>query len=323
MRTNHAIVTGIRGQDGIYLARRLSSLGMTVTGTSRRADVLSPNLELLIQDGSVSVVPWDGTKQCEFSELLRQEQPKYVFNLAALSAGSTMFDDPVSIAEVNGLSVVRILEAIRSTDPNIRFCQASSSELFGNTTIAPQCEQSLMNPRSPYGAAKLYAHSMVRIYREKHGLFLSSAILYNHESPLRELGFVSRKITHAAASIRQGHADNLSLGSLDSLRDWGFAGDFVEAMRLMLVVDEPDDFVIATGRLHSVRQLCECAFSHVNLDYRRFVREDHTLQRAAELIPLVGNAQKARERLAWKPSVEFAEMISLMVDADMALLSRK
>lgn len=231
-----------------------------------------------------------------------------------------MFDNPLSIVEVNGLSVVRILEAIRLIDPSIRFCQASSREIFGEALSSPQTELTPTIPRSPYGAAKLYADSMVRIFRKQYGLFAASAILFNHESPRRELSFISRKITHSVARIKLGLDHELALGNLDTIRDWGFAGDYVRAMWLVLQQSRPDDYVIATGVAHSVRDLCELAFLHVGLDYRDYVRLDPEMYRSSEPFPLVGDPAKARSNLGWEPQIQFSELIRQMVDNDVTSL---
>ncbi len=232
-----------------------------------------------------------------------------------------MFDDPVNIGEINGLAVTRILEAIRVVDPKIRFCQASSREIFGEAAESPQTENTAHFPRSPYGAAKLYADSMVRIYRQHYGVFACSAILFNHESPRRGLGFVTRKITSEAAKIKIGLATELHLGNLDTLRDWGFAGDYVYAMWLMLQQPGPDDYVLATGVTHSVRDFCECAFGYLGLDYRDHVKVDSSNYRPSEPVLLVGNAEKAKQVLNWEPKVGFREMVDMMVEADLQILS--
>jgi GDPmannose 4,6-dehydratase len=233
-----------------------------------------------------------------------------------------MYDDPISIGEVNGLAVVRMLEAVRIVDPSARFCQASSREIFGEAFVSPQSESTRTNPRSPYGAAKLYADVMVRIFRERYGLFAGSAILFNHESPRRQLSFISRKVTNAAARIKLGLDHELFIGNLDTVRDWGFAGDYVRAMWLMLQQPNPDDYVIATGTAHSVRDLCQLAFSHVGLDYRDYIRTDTDLYRPSEPFPLVGNPAKARINLGWRPQLQFRELIGQMVDSDLALHSK-
>jgi GDPmannose 4,6-dehydratase len=230
-----------------------------------------------------------------------------------------MFDDPVGIGDVNGLAVSRILEAIHTTGLKTRFCQASSSEMFGEPLESPQSEQTAFRPRSPYGAAKLYAHSMIQIYRRRYGLHASSAILFNHESPRRRTEFVTRKIASAVARIKLGLADELPLGDLEACRDWGFSGDYVRAMWLMAQAPEAGDYVVATGQVHSVRDFCECAFGYVGLDYREHVREDASARRPSEGVQLVGDSTKLRTQLGWAPSIGFEGLVRLMVGADLEL----
>lgn len=313
------LVNGIAGQDGSYLAELLLAKGYRVVGAvrdvQRTSDFLSSSLM-----SRVELVEWDMLNQVEMADVLSRYQPAEVYNYAAYSSGVGMFDDPVGIGEVNGLAVARILEAIREADTNIRFCQASSSEMFGDAVESPQSEETPFQPRSPYGAAKLYAHSMIRIYRQRYGLFACSAILFNHESPRRGLGFVTRKITHEAAKIKLGLANELRLGNLDARRDWGFAGDYVRAMWLMLQQPHAEDYVVATGKTHSVRELCEIAFGHLELDYRDYMREDAAAYRPIESVQLVGNFERARKQLGWVPEVGFREMVSMMVDADLRKL---
>ena len=317
-----ALITGISGQDGSYLAELLLANGYRVIGTSRdvrkTAESLPPSL-----NGKVELVGWDLLDQEGIANILSQYQPKELYNFASYSSGSGMFDDPVGIGEINGLAVVRILEAIRNTEPGIRFCQASSREIFGATLESPQSEKTSCNPRSPYGAAKLYADSMIRIFRQRYGLFACSAILFNHESPRRGLEFVTRKITREAAKIRMGQASELRLGNLDTMRDWGFAGDFVHAMTLMLQQSLADDYVVATGEVHSVREFCECAFSHLGLDYKDFVREDSAAYRTSEPTLLMGDAGKARDILGWEPQIGFRDLVTMMVDADLRALANQ
>lgn len=314
-----ALITGITGQDGSYLAEFLSAKGYRVVGAVRdieRAQKTVPELQYL----GIELVAWDMMDQRRMTEVLAEYRPAEIYNFAAYSSGSGMFADPVGMGEVNGLSVVRLLEAIREVDASIRLCQASSSELFGDAVESPQSEKTPFLPRSPYGVAKLYAHSMIRVYRKHFGLSACSAILFNHESPRRGLGFVTRKITHQAARIKLGSANELRLGNLDARRDWGFAGDYVRAMWLMLQQPNVDDYVVATGETHSVRDLCEMAFSHIGLDYRAFVREDPAAFRPDESVQLVGSATKAHEKLGWSPKVGLREMIGTMVDADVSQL---
>ncbi len=318
--TKTALITGITGQDGAYMAELLLGKGYRVIGAVR--DVRMSVSKLPPQWlNAVELVEWNMLDQQEMREVLSSYCPMELYNFAAYSTGAGMYDDPVGIGEVNGLAVARILETIRAVDVNIRFCQASSREIFGEALESPQTENTLLNPRSPYGAAKLYADAMIRIYRQRYGLFACSAILFNHESPRRGLAFVTRKITHAAARIKLGRTNELLLGNLDALRDWGFAGDTVNAMWLMLQQNHPEDYLIATGETHSVRDFCECAFSYLGLDYQDYVREDASVYRSVEPAVLVGNADKARTALNWKPKVGFIELVHMMVDADMRKLT--
>ena len=312
MRT--ALITGVNGQDGSFLAELLLAQGYRVVGTSRtRFDRVSPGQ-------GVDWVDWrPGDPGC-LRDVLRRVQPDEVYNLAAISSGIGMYDDPAAIAEVNGVDVVRILEALRDVAPSARFCQASSSEMFGLADHSPQSENTAFRPRSPYGAAKLFAHVMVGDFRRRHGMFACSAILYNHESPRRGENFVTRRISLGAARIKLGHSDVLRLGNLDARRDWGFAPDYARAMMLMLGHTEAQDYVVATGRLHSVREICEVAFGHLGLDYREHVREDPALFRPDEPVPLVGDPGKLRSVLGWRPETGFKEIVRMMVDADMARL---
>jgi GDPmannose 4,6-dehydratase len=315
------LITGIIGQDGSYLAEFLLAKGYRVIGASRDVKnaqkVLASGLK-----GRVELVTWDTLNQLSMAEVLAEYRPSEIYNFAACSSGARMFDDPVNIGDVNGLAVARILERIRSVDTSIRFCQASSREIFGEALESPQTEATATNPRSPYGAAKLYADSMIRIYRQRYGLFACSAILFNHESPRRGLEFVTRKITHEASRIKLGLANELHLGNLDAQRDWGFAGDYVRAMWLMLQQECAEDYVVATGKAHSVRELCDFAFSRLGLDYRDFVREDASAYRPVEPALLVGSAAKANRKLGWKPEVEFKELVHMMVDADLQTLTK-
>jgi GDPmannose 4,6-dehydratase len=312
-----ALVIGISGQDGSYMAELLLGKGYRVVGTVR--DIAKALLPSLVD--KIDLIIWDLRSQGVIEEALFDYKISEIYNFAAYSSGAGMFDDAVGIGDINGLAVTRILEAIRKVDPKIRFCQASSSEVFGYAIESPQTEKSLFNPRSPYGAAKLYADSMLRIYRQHHELFVCSAILFNHESPRRGLGFVTRKITHTAAKIKLGFANEIMLGNLNASRDWGFAGDYVRAMWLMLQQPKADDYVVATGTVHSVRELCESAFSHLGLDYQEYVRENLSSYRPLEPVQLVGNATKAKLILNWEPQVNFKELVSLMVDADLKILS--
>ncbi|QDL55237.1 GDP-mannose 4,6-dehydratase [Rhodoferax aquaticus] len=314
-----ALITGITGQDGSYLAEQLLAKGCRIIGAVRNTDNAKARLPAALKSDA-ELVAWDMLDQKRMTEVLAEYAPAEIYNFAAYSSGAGMFDDPVGIGEVNGLAVLRMLEAIRAVDVNIRFCQASSREIFGEAVESPQSESTPVNPRSPYGAAKLYADSMIRIYRQRYGLFACAAILFNHESPRRGLEFVTRKITREAAKIKLGLAKELHLGNLDAQRDWGFAGDYVRAMWLMLQQERADDYVLATGKAHTVRELCEFAFGRLGLDYRDYVREDALAYRPVEPALLVGNAAKANRKLGWKPEIEFRELVHMMVDADLRSL---
>ena len=316
-----ALITGVTGQDGSYLAEQLLAKGYRVIGAVRDSQHAKELLPAGLKN-SLELIAWDMLDQPRMKEVLAEYRPTELYNFAAYSTGAGMFDDPVGMGEVNGLAVARILEAIRAVDVNIRFCQASSREIFGEAVESPQTERTVVNPRSPYGAAKLYADAMIRVYRQHYGLFACSAILFNHESPRRGLAFVTRKITHEASRIKLGQTEALHLGNLDALRDWGFAGDTVHAMWLMLQQNHADDYIVATGETHSVREFCECAFGHLALDYRDNVREDASVYRPVEPAALVGNADKARTELGWSPKVGFKELVHMMVDADMRTLEK-
>ena len=311
-----ALITGVTGQDGSYMAESLFANGYQIVAIVRNAsNVIKINQSAKFKQDIVTI-QWNFLDNHTIRETLLKYRPIEIYNFAAFSSGSGMFDSPVEIADVNGLAVTRILDAIRLVDINIRFCQASSSEMFGNALESPQSEHTVFRPRTPYGAAKLYAHSMIDIYRKRYGMFACSAILFNHESPRRGLNFVSRKVARAAAAIKFGDETDLVLSTLDARRDWGFAGDYVRAMQLMLQHSEPDDYVVATGVTHSVQELCDIAFSHVGLDYRDFVKINPDYSRATETLQLVGDASKAREILGWEPSLEFANLIRMMVDSE-------
>jgi GDPmannose 4,6-dehydratase len=311
-----ALVTGVSGQDGSHLAELLLGRGYRVVGTTRdAARALPAGLGERVELVAVDML--DGRRM---AEVLARHRPDEVYNLAACTSGEGQFDDAVEIGRVNGLAVSVLLEAIRQVDPRIRFCQASSSEMFGDTTESPQSEETPFHPRSFYGAAKLYAHWMVRAFRRRHGLFAASAILFNHEGPRRGPGFVTRKVTSQVARIAMGLATELRLGNLDARRDWGYAGDHVRGMWLMLQQEAADDFVLATGETHSVRELCQQAFGHVGLDYRDHVREDAAAFRPPDPVQPVGNPAKARARLGWSAEVRFGELVDMMVDADLRLL---
>jgi GDPmannose 4,6-dehydratase len=318
--SNVALITGVTGQDGCYLAEYLIDHGYRVVGGVRDISTAGKSLPSRLRE-SVELVAWDMSNLPSMQEVVARIRPSEIYNFAAHSSGVGMFDDPLGMADINGVAVTRMLEVIRTLDPQIRFCQASSREIFGEALQSPQTESTPPNPRSPYGAAKLYADSMIRIYRQRYGLFACSAILFNHESPRRSLAFVTRKITHEAARIKLGLSNELRLGNLDAQRDWGFAGDYVRAMWLMLQQSRADDYVVATGEVHTVRQFCEIAFARLGLDYRDYVREDESSYRPAEPVPLVGSAVKAYRDLGWRPTVGFSELVQMMVDEDLRKLS--
>jgi GDPmannose 4,6-dehydratase len=317
-----AIITGVTGQDGSYLADFLLGKGYNVIGMVRRSSTVTFGRIEHIQD-NISIIQGDLHDQSSLVSLVEEFDPDEVYNLAAQSFVPTSWKQPVLTGEVTALGVTRILEAIRLVKPKIRFYQASSSEMFGKVREVPQTESTPFYPRSPYGVAKVYGHWITVNYRESYDLFACSGILFNHESPRRGLEFVTRKITHTAARIKLGLADELKLGNLESRRDWGFAGDYVEAMWLMLQQDEPDDFVVCTGKTHSVREFCEAAFGHVGLNYHDFVVQDPRFYRPAEVDLLVGDPHKAREELSWEPRVSFEDLVCMMVNADLKLLSKE
>jgi GDPmannose 4,6-dehydratase len=315
-----ALITGITGQDGSYLAELLLDEGYEVIGMVRRSSTVTFERIAHLQD-RIATVPGDLLDQASLIDLLRTYRPDEVYNLAAQSFVQTSFGQPVLTGDVTALGVTRLLDAIRIVDPDIRFYQASSSEMFGKVVEVPQRESTPFYPRSPYGVAKVYGHWITVNYRESYGLHASSGILFNHESPRRGLEFVTRKISNTVAKIKLGQADELRLGNLDAKRDWGFAGDYVRAMWLMLCQDRPDDYVVSTGETHSVREFCEVAFGHVGLDWERHVVIDEAFYRPAEVDLLVGDATKAREVLGWSPEIGFQDLVMMMVDADMELLS--
>ncbi len=320
--TKRALITGITGQDGSYLAEFLLDEGYEVIGMVRRSSTVTFERIAHLQD-RIATVHGDLLDQASLIEVLRTYEPDEVYNLAAQSFVQTSFSQPVLTGDVTALGVTRILDAVRLVDPGIRFYQASSSEMFGKVVEVPQSESTPFYPRSPYGVAKVYGHWLTVNYRESYDLFACSGILFNHESPRRGLEFVTRKISNAVAKIKLGQGDEVRLGNLDAKRDWGFAGDYVRAMWLMLQQDEPDDYVISTGETHSVREFCEVAFGHVGLDYHDHVVIDEAFFRPAEVDLLVGDASKAAERLGWEPEVGFQELVTTMVDADIDLLSGK
>jgi len=310
------LITGITGQDGAYLARLLLEKGYEVHGTMRRASTRCDERIATVLD-RITLHEADLLDSGSLVSAVEKARPQEVYNLAAQSFVPTSWQQPLLTGEVTALGAARLLEAIRRADPSIRFYQASSSEMFGKVREEPQRETTPFWPRSPYGAAKMYAHWITVNYRESYGMFASCGILFNHESPLRGTEFVTRKVTRAAARIKLGLQARLQLGNLEALRDWGFAGDYVEAMWRMLQQDEADDYVIATGKKHSVRDLVELAFAHVDLDPWQFVDVNESLFRPAEVNRLTGDASKARKKLGWQPSVDFAELIAMMVDVDL------
>jgi GDPmannose 4,6-dehydratase len=316
-----ALITGVTGQDGSYLAEFLLDQGYEVFGMVRRSSTVTFERVAHIQD-RITLIPGEMLDEVSIINVLKECKPDELYNLAAQSFVQTSFSQPVFTGEVTALGVTRVLDAIRFVNPEIRFYQASSSEMFGKVHESPQTELTPFHPRSPYGVAKVYGHWITVNYRESYGLHASSGILFNHESPRRGLEFVTRKVTHAAARVAVGLGREVRLGNLDAQRDWGFAGDYVKAMWRMLQQDQPDDFVIATGETHSVRELCEVAFGRVGLHWEDYVVVDEKFLRPAEVDVLVGDATKARATLEWKPEVAFAELIEMMVDADLATLRR-
>jgi GDPmannose 4,6-dehydratase len=314
--SKRAIITGITGQDGSYLAELLLSKGYEVVGTTRRAS--APNfwrIQHLLD--RITIKPADLLDQLSIIRVVDEVRPHEFYNLAAMSFVPASWDQPMLTGEFNAQGVTRVLEAIRQVDPTIRVYQASSSEMFGKVREVPQTEMTPFYPRSPYGVSKVFAHYITVNYRESYDLFAVSGMLFNHESPRRGLEFVTRKVTDAVARIKLGLQGALALGNLDAHRDWGFAGDYVHAMWLMLQQERADDYVIATGVSHSVRDLVEIAFGHAGLDWRKHVSLDPKLIRPAEVEHLIGDSSKARAQLGWKPSVDFTGLVKMMVDADL------
>jgi GDPmannose 4,6-dehydratase len=316
-----ALITGITGQDGSYLAELLLAQGYEVIGMVRRTSTTNFDRIRDFQD-RITVVQGDLLDQVSLINILQEHRPDEVYNLAAQSFVPTSFTQPVLTGEFTALGVTRLLDAIRIVDRGIRFYQASSSEMFGKVQEVPQRETTPFYPRSPYGAAKVYGHWITVNYRESYKLFACSGILFNHESPRRGLEFVTRKITHAVARIKLGMASELRLGNLDARRDWGYAPDYVHAMWLMLQQDHPDDYVVATGETHSVREFCQVAFDYVGLDWEKHVAVDPKFYRPAEVDLLVGDPTKAGRVLHWEPSVTFRQLVRIMVDADLAALQQ-
>lgn len=317
-----ALITGITGQDGSYLAEFLLSKGYQVVGMVRRSSTVTFERIQHIQD-EIVIAQGDLHDQSSLVSLIETYQPDEVYNLAAQSFVPTSWSQPVLTGEATALGVTRLLEAIRLVNPKTRFYQASSSEMFGKVREVPQRETTPFHPRSPYGVAKVYGHMITVNYRESYGMFAVSGILFNHESPRRGLEFVTRKITYGAARIKLGLAGELRLGNLEARRDWGFAGDYVKGMWMMLQQDEPEDYVLGTGETHSVREFCELAFSHLGLDYQKYVIQDPRFFRPAEVDLLVADPTKARQKLGWQPSTSFAELVKMMVEADLKQVSQE
>ncbi len=316
MDMKKALITGITGQDGSYLAELLLSKGYKVYGVNRRTSTTNVHrIEHLMDD--VEMLSGDLLDQNSLMHCIEKSDADEVYNLAAQSFVPTSWTQPILTGEITALGVTKILEAIRLIKKSAKFYQASSSEMFGKVQAVPQTEKTPFYPRSPYGVSKLYGHWITINYRESYNMFTCSGILFNHESPRRGLEFVTRKITNAAAKIKLGKADELRLGNLDAKRDWGFAGDYVEAMWLMLQQQEPDDYVVATGETHSVKEFVEAAFEYVKLDWQKYVKVDPKFVRPAEVDLLIGDPAKARKKLNWKPKVSFKELVYMMVESDL------
>jgi len=319
--SKRALITGITGQDGSYLAELLLEQGYTVYGVARRLSAPNDWRIAHLRD-RITIIQADLLDQLSLIKAVEQADPHEFYNLAAMSFVPTSWDEPMLTGEFNSQGVTRALEAIRRVNQKIRFYQASSSEMYGRVREVPQTELTPFYPRSPYGVSKVYGHYITVNYRESYGLFACSGILFNHESPRRGLEFVTRKVTDGVARIKLGLADHLGLGNLDACRDWGFAGDYVRAMWLMLQQDQPDDYVVSMGVAHSVKDLVEAAFSHAGLDWQQYVRTDPRFLRPAEVDHLIGDPSKAHRQLGWQPSVDFTRLVQMMVDADIARHSR-
>jgi GDPmannose 4,6-dehydratase len=317
-----ALITGVTGQDGSYLAEFLLQKNYTVVGMVRRSSTVTYERIGHIQD-DIAIVSGDLHDQSSLVAVLEEYKPDEVYNLAAQSFVPTSWSQPILTGEVTALGVARILEAIRLVNPKIKFYQASSSEMFGKVMEVPQQESTPLYPRSPYGVAKVYGHWITVNYRESFDLFATSGILFNHESPRRGLEFVTRKISYHAAKIKLGLATELRLGNLEAQRDWGYAGDYVEAMWMMLQHHKPDNFVIGTGETHSVREFCELAFGYVGLNYEDYVLQDQRYYRPAEVDLLISNPVKARTELGWKTKVTFKQLVEMMVESDLRMLTKK
>ncbi len=316
-----ALITGITGQDGSYLAELLLREGYEVYGIVRRSSTENFGRIEHIRS-QIKLLQADLLDQLSIINAVKEADPEEVYNLAAQSFVPTSWDQPVLTGEFTALGVTRVLEAIRLVNKDIRFYQASSSEMFGKVMEVPQKESTPFYPRSPYGVAKVYGHYITVNYRESYDIFACSGILFNHESPRRGLEFVTKKVTHHAAKIKLGLADSLYLGNMDAKRDWGFAGDYVKAMKLMLSQDKPGDYVISTGRTHTVKDLVEVAFSHLNLDWKKYVKIDEKFIRPAEVELLIGDSSKAKKEIGWEPEVSFEELVKMMVDHDYAQIKK-
>jgi GDPmannose 4,6-dehydratase len=321
MATKRALITGITGQDGSYLAEHLLDLGYEVIGMVRRSSTVTFERISHIQD-RITVISGDLLDAASMVRVINECRPHEVYNLAAQSFVQTSWDQAVFTGDTTALGVTRVLDAIRIVDPGIRFYQASSSEMFGKVQAVPQDEETPFYPRSPYGVAKVYGHWITVNYRESYDIHASSGILFNHESPRRGLEFLPRKVSYNVARIKLGLQDKLPLGNLEARRDWGFAGDYVKAMHLMLQQDAPDDFVIAMGETHTVRELCEHAFSRVGLDWENHVVIDERFFRPAEVDLLIGDPAKAKKVLGWEPETTFEQLVNMMVDSDLELVGR-
>ncbi len=320
--TRKALITGLTGQDGSYLAELLLEKGYDVYGMVRRSSTVNFERISHIQD-DIQIVQGDLLDESSLSELIRRVRPDEVYNLAAQSFVQTSWEQAVLTGDTTALGVTRMLNAVKNTDPGIRFYQASSSEMFGKVQEVPQVETTPFYPRSPYGVAKVYGHWITVNYRESYDMFACSGILFNHESPRRGLEFVTRKISHHVARIKLGLINELRLGDLHPERDWGFAGDYVDAMWRMLQQDTPDDYVVATGETHSVQKFCEIAFGHVGLNWQDHVVQDERFMRPAEVDLLIGNPAKAKQKLGWEPSTSFETLVTMMVDGDLELVARQ
>ncbi|MBI4448905.1 GDP-mannose 4,6-dehydratase [Candidatus Woesearchaeota archaeon] len=322
METKRALITGITGQDGSYLAELLLSKGYEVYGLVRRSSTLSNERIIHIQN-QIRLIEGDLGDTSSMIRVLRAAKPHEVYNLAAMSFVKTSFDEPVATGNITGLGVARLLEAVRLVDPTIHFYQASSSEMFGKVRESPQTELTPFHPRSPYGVAKAYGHYISLNYRESYGIFTANGILFNHESPRRGLEFVTRKISHGVAKIKLGFADHIILGNLDAKRDWGFAGDYVDAMWRMLQAQEPSDYVVGTGETHSIREFLEAAFRSAGIDdWQHYVKQDPRFMRPAEVDLLLANPAKAKKELGWEPKTSFGQLVNIMIEYDIDLLTR-